>query len=219
MFKSQYHRDLYPEVKNYLVVPNGVAVEQFEKEYKKKKYSVGYFSAYYRGLEVLLALWGDIKKQVPQATLDVYYGWGSWVAVEGEDAFYTRMNQKLEVMKDHGVTEHGRISHEELAKVMGQTKVWAYPTEFHEIFCITAIKAQLARCKSVITDVAALKETGGSQATMIETDSIYSDEYSRKKFVDAVVKALKSDEVIDTKEAQQYDWSKVAKHWKEAIDA
>lgn len=54
---------------------------------------------------------------------------------------------------------------------------------------------------------------------MIETDSIYSDEYSRKKFVDAVVKALKSDEVIDTKEAQQYDWSKVAKQWKEAIDA
>ena len=219
MFKSQYHKNLYPEVTKSEVVPNGVLVEQFDKEYKKKKYSVGYFSAYYRGLEVLLALWPKIKEQVPQATLDIYYGWGSWVSVEGEDDFYHRMNKKFEALKEHGVTEHGRVSHEELAKVMSQTKVWAYPTEFTEIFCITAIKAQLARCKSVITDVAALKETGGSQASVIETDLIYSDEYSRKKFVDAVVKALKSDEKIDPKEAKKYAWNKVAKQWLEVIDA
>jgi len=218
MFKSQYHKNLYPEVTKSEVVPNGVLVEQFDKEYKKKKYSVGYFSAYYRGLEVLLALWPKIKEQVPQATLDIYYGWGSWVSVEGEDDFYHRMCKKFEVLKDHGVTEHGRISHEELAKVMSQTKVWAYPTEFTEIFCITAIKAQLARCKSVITDVAALKETGGSQASVIETDLIYSDEYSRKKFVDAVVKALKSNEKIDPKEAKKYSWSTVADRWLEVID-
>lgn len=218
MFKSQYHKDLYPAVDNFNVVANGVVVEQFAKEYPKKKYSVGYFSAYYRGLEVLLALWPEIKRQVPQATLDIYYGWGSWVAVEGEDAFYKRMCDKFEKMKEFGVTEHGRVSHEKLAEVMGRTKVWAYPTEFHEIFCITAIKAQLARCKSVITDVAALKETGGSQASVVETDLIYSDEYSRKKFVDAVVKALKSNDKPDTKEAQKYAWNRIAKQWKEVIE-
>ena len=223
MFKSQYHKNLYPEVTKSEVVPNGVLVEQFDKEYKKKKYSVGYFSAYYRGLEVLLALWPKIKEQVPQATLDIYYGWGSWVSVEGEDDFYHRMCKKFEALKDHGVTEHGRISHEELAKVMSQTKVWAYPTEFTEIFGITAVKANAAHCTPVITDVAALKETGGPVSKVIETDLIYSDEYSRKKFVDAVVKALKSDITDDDKNRQdkfvkQFAWSTVAKKWIGVID-
>lgn len=133
------------------------------------------------------------------------------------------MCKKFEVLKDHGVTEHGRISHEELAKVMSQTKVWAYPTEFTEIFGITAVKANAAHCTPVITDVAALKETGGPVSKVIETDLIYSDEYSRKKFVDAVVKALKSDITDDDKNRQdkfvkQFAWSTVAKKWIGVID-
>jgi len=104
---------------------------------KKRPYSVGYFSAYYRGLECLVDLWPEIKKQVPEATLDVYYGWQSWVSAEGEDDFYHRMTAKFEAAKDHGVTVHGRVSHTELAKAMLATKVWCYPTEFQEINCIT----------------------------------------------------------------------------------
>jgi glycosyltransferase involved in cell wall biosynthesis len=103
---------------------------------------------------------------------------------------------------------------------MSESKVWAYPTEFSEIFCITAIKANLAGCKPVITDVAALKETGGPSATLIETDVIYSDQYAQKKFIDATVKALKEDH--DTSEqiewAKQYDWSNVAKQWEDIIN-
>jgi len=220
LFKSQYHKDYYPDVTNYKVIPNGIDVSQFGQSIDKKPFSVIYPSAYYRGLEMLLKFWPEVKKQVPEATLDIYYGWESWVNAEGEDAFYKRMLVKLKEMKKLGVTEHGRVDHQTLANKYAESKVWAYPTEFPEIFCITAVKANLAGCKPVVTDVAALKETGGPNASFIETDGIYADQYSQEKFVKQLVKALKEEH--NTKEqvdwAKQYDWAEVAKKWQEAIN-
>jgi glycosyltransferase involved in cell wall biosynthesis len=189
---------------------------------KKKPYSVGYFSAYYRGLECLLDMWPAIKFAAPRAKLDIYYGWESWVKAEGNDDLYHRVCDKLEALKDQGVTEHGRVSHEKLAQAMLKTEVWAYPTQFEEINCITALKANAAGMKPVITDVGALKETGGPNATFIETARIYSDDYSKSKFVKAVVEALHNPQDAEAQQNQrlwveQYTWDKIAKSWAEVI--
>lgn len=180
----------------------------------KRKHSVGYFSAYYRGLETLLDMWFDIRQAVPDATLDIYYGWESWVGLKGEDDFYHRMNKKFEILKDHGVTVHGRVSHEELAKAMKQIQVWAYPTEFPEIHCITALKAQEAGCYPVVTNVGALEETVQC-GTKIKTAKIYSDQYKQEKFVEAVVDALKEGKTGTP--VKGVDWSDVAKQWDTVI--
>lgn len=189
---------------------------------RKKKHSVGYFSAYYRGAEMLVDLWPKIRAEVPDATLDIAYGWQSWVNAEGEDEFYHRMNDKFAAVKKMGVKVHDRLSHKDLAKLMNRTAVWAYPTEFSEIFCITAVKANAAHMKPVITDVAALQETGGPVADFVEAARIYSDEYAQDEFVAKVVKALK--EPLTEKEIKQQDkfvkqfqWSEVAKEWGYAI--
>lgn len=176
----------------------------------KKPFSVGYFSAYYRGLECLLDMWPKIRAEVPEATLDVYYGWESWVALEGEDDFYHRMEEKFDKLKKDGVTVHGRVSHKELAKAMKQTQVWAYPTQFEEIHCITALKAQEAGCYPVVTSVAALKETVQC-GDKINTRKIYTDEYQQQKFVKAVVKALKEN-LVGTP-VPNTDWADVARAW------
>lgn len=180
----------------------------------KRPNSVGYFSAYYRGLECLLKMWPKIREQVPDATLDVYYGWESWVAIQGEDEFYDRMEAKFAKLKDQGVTIHGRVSHVELAEAMKSIQVWAYPTEFEEIHCITALKAQEARCFPVTTNVAALDETVQS-GVKIKTKRIYSDEYKQSKFVEAVVKALA--ESSTGTPVPNTDWSDVAKQWDAVI--
>lgn len=180
----------------------------------KKQFSVGYFSSYYRGLENLLDMWPTIKEQVPEATLDVYYGWQSWLAIQGEDALYERICRKLEDLKEQGVTEHGRVSHTELAKIMLKTQVWAYPTEFPEIHCITALKAQEAKCWPIVTSVAALKETVQS-GDMIETQKIGSDQYKQGKFIEAVVRALKEKKTGTP--VPNCSWTDVAKQWQEAI--
>lgn len=179
-----------------------------------------YTSAYYRGLECLLHMWKKIKEKAPDATLDIYYGWESWVAAEGEDALYHRVNKLLEETKELGVREHGRISHAQLADAMDKADVWLYPTEFKEINCITALKQNAAGNHIVCTDVAALKETGGPNAVFIESDVIYSDEYNQQKFIDAAAKALTS--TNENKETQkewvkQFHWSEIAKQWAEVI--
>lgn len=215
LFKSAWQKDQHPDITNYKVIGNGIQKSHFEGSKKKKKHSVGYFSAYYRGLEVLLAMWPEIRKEVPDATLDIYYGWESWVSAEGQDNFYQRMIKKLELLKGHGVTEHGRVDHETLAKAMNETQVWAYPTEFEEIHCITALKAQEAECWPVVTNVAALQETVQS-GVKIDTKMIYGDEYNRKKFIKAVVAGLK-----DNKRGVPVagvDWADRAKAWAEVIE-
>lgn len=176
----------------------------------KRKNSVGYFSAYYRGLECLLKMWPEIRKRIPSATLDVYYGWESWVAIQGEDSFYERMEHLFEELKDQGVTVHGRVSHKDLAKAMKETQVWAYPTEFPEIHCITALKAQEALCYPVTTNVAALAETVQS-GTVLRTKKIYTDEYQQRKFIDAVVSALEEQKTGTP--VDKVDWLDVAKDW------
>lgn len=177
---------------------------------KKRTNSVGYFSAYYRGLECLLGMWPRIRAAVPDATLDVYYGWESWVGLEGEDDFYHRMEALFEELKTHGVTVHGRVSHTELAKAMSGIQVWAYPTEFAEIHCITALKAQEAGCYPVVTNVAALNETVQS-GVKIATKKIYTDEYKQEKFIEAVVDALKNNR--EGTPVAETDWADVARTW------
>lgn len=182
----------------------------------KRKHSVGYFSAYYRGLETLLDMWPRIRAAVPDATLDVYYGWESWLALQGEDDFYIRMEKKFELVKEHGVTVHGRVSHEALAKAMKGIQVWAYPTEFAEIHCITALKAQEAGCYPVVTNVAALNETVQS-GVKIASKNIYTDEYKQEKFAEAVIEALLKEKTGDP--VPNVDWSDVAKSWDTVIKA
>lgn len=182
-----------------------------------------YSSAYYRGLECLLNMWPEIRKGAPDATLDIYYGWQSWIAFQGKDSLYERITQKLEDLKDQGVTEHGRVSHAELQKAMEASDVWLYPTEFKEIHCITALKQNLAGNKVVCTDVAALKETAGPNATFIETDRLYSDEYSQQKFIKEAIKALTTPLTEEEKQkqiewAKQFTWANVAKEWAEVIN-
>lgn len=180
-------------------------------------HSVGYFSAYYRGLKVLLTMWPKIRKAVPDATLNIYYGWGSWDTLEGENGreFHEDIDHLLDELKDQGVKEWGRVDHETLAEAMRQTKVWAYPTEFPEIFCITAIKAQAAGCIPAVTKVGALPEVvlTGEQ---LGYPNIYSNEYAQAKFVEAVVRQLGAqDGEVVTDEA--WWWDDVATKWAEVM--
>ena len=124
------------------------------------------------------------------------------------------MNEKFEAGKDNGVIVHDRLSHTDLAKLMIDTQVWAYPTEFPEIHCITALKAQEALCYPVTTNVAALDETVQS-GVKLDTKTIYSDGYQQGKFVKEIVAALK--EGKRGTPVPGVSWADVAKVWDSTI--
>jgi hypothetical protein len=182
----------------------------------KRGHSVGYFSAYYRGLECLLDMWPAIRKAVPDATLDIAYGWQSWLGIEGKNEFYHRMEAKFAAMAEQGVTVHDRLSHVELAKLMKRTRVWAYPTEFAEINCITALKAQEAGMIPVVTPVAALKEVVQSGVSLhVGLTDIYTNKESQDIFIEAVRVALTRP--IETHPVPGVGWDEIATKWQEVM--
>ena len=184
----------------------------------KRKHSVGYFSSYDRGLECLLNMWPRIKEQVPEATLDIYYGWNMFDAVHTKNPKMMKWKwQMIRKMHEVGAVDHGRVNHQELANAMKEIKVWAYPTEFTEIHCITALKAQEAGCYPVVTNVAALKETVKT-GFIVDTDHIYTNEAKQAEFIRGVVRVLTDDGKFDFKPTvpNRY-WSDVAKIWDGAL--
>jgi glycosyltransferase involved in cell wall biosynthesis len=168
-------------------------------------------------------MWLKIREQLPDATLDIYYGWDSFDKANKGNTERMRWKwgiiKKLHELKAHGVTEHGRVSHEELAQRMKEIQVWAYPTEFTEISCITAMKAQLAGCEPVVNAIAALDETVQfGRKTYLK--NIYADDAEQDQFVGEVVAALNGG--YDPKPGQEfirenYLWSNIAEAWSNAM--
>lgn len=183
----------------------------------KKRNSVGYFSSYDRGLECLLDIWPKVLEQNPDATLDIYYGWDIFDAVHKQNP--EQMKWKWGIIRKinelDSVTEHGRVSHEELAEAMRDIKVWAYPTEFNEINCITALKAQEAGCVPVTTGCYALAETVTNNRYTVKCTDIYSNEKKQQQFIDNIVFALKDNDKI--KKVPNVYWSDIAKEWDKTI--
>lgn len=189
-----------------------------------KTYDIGYFSSPDRGLECLLNLLPDIEKRLGRKVKAVWaYGWNSFDSVHANNPEMMRYKWTLvRKMREVGLEDKGRLSHEDLAKLMKDTKVWAYPTLFTEISCITAMKAQLAGCYPVVNAIAALDETV-QFGTKLRLEELYTDKSQQQEFVAAIVEALTSKtwELGEASKwvADTYSWSKIAEGWDEACTA
>ena len=119
-----------------------------------------YTSSYDRGLEHLLKMWPEVKKAVPKAELHIFYGWQLFDRFykdnPGSMAWKKRME---EMMQADGITHHGRVSQPDIEDWYKKCGVWAYPTHFGEISCISAMKAQTWGAIPVVVDYAALQTT------------------------------------------------------------
>jgi len=127
------------------------------------KHKLFYGSSYDRGLDILLGMWPRIIEDYPDTELHVCYGWNLFDVAFANNpermAWKDRMN---ELMKQKGITHHGRLGKKELKKVRENCTIWAYPTYFAEINCITALDCQSDGVVPVTMDDFALSETVGS---------------------------------------------------------
>lgn len=173
-----------------------------------------YTSSYDRGLEHLLGMWPAIKKEVPDAELHVFYGWQLF------EKFYKDnpgsmmwMNKMREMMTQVGITDHGRVAQPDLIPELEKSGIWAYPTHFGEINCISAIKAQGYGCEPVVVNYAALKETV-QFGRKVEGD-IY-DEETKESYKKELIDALKSP-MSNEKREDMMNWAKSTYSWDEVI--
>ncbi len=165
MVMSRYHRTCFPNVPEEKIMysANGIDPEEFKTldgKFERDPQRMIYMSSHVRGLDLIYTIWDDVKKAVPRATLDVYYGWGSYEAIHRDNpermAWKDAMIKKAETLE--GVTDHGKVGQDVIAEEIMKSGVWVYPCPFPEIYCITAVKAQAGGAVPVSSNFAALDE-------------------------------------------------------------
>ena len=163
---SQWHREgllksdpqLRPE--NIRVIPSAIRIEDFTGEIERRPHAAVCMSAHERHLLALIDLWPRIRKEVPDATLDLFFGYDEWKKLTSsfyadQIRYFDRKRPMLEAM---GITFHPRLSPKEVAKKMLSASVWLYPTNWPECWPAVAAQAQAAGLYSVTTGIAGVPE-------------------------------------------------------------
>lgn len=175
-----------------------------------------YTSSYDRGLEHLLKMWPEVKQQIPEATLHIFYGWDLF------DRFYKDNPSSMmwkknmcTMMTQEGIIDYGRVAQKDLVKEYEKSGIWAYPTHFGEINCISAIKAQAYGCEPVVVNYAALKETV-QYGRKVDGD-IYDNE-TQVEFKVQLIESLRNP-LSEEKRKEMMDWARKKYGWSTIISS
>jgi len=109
--------DIHPD--HIIVTRNGIDLNRFNKQLPRNQYKVINSSSPDRSWAILLDVWTNIKSQVPEAELHLYYGFKNWEATAGHYPGQTDLIQylkhKIKELEPLGVVYHDRVNQEELA--------------------------------------------------------------------------------------------------------
>jgi len=167
-----------------------------DEKIERKRDRFVYGSSPDRGLIRLMELWPKIRERLPDACLDIYYGWRGIEALGLKTqgiGWATRleyMRQRFEqLVHQPGINSLGMVPARTLARAYRSAGVWCYPTTFEETGCSTACEVRAAGCVPVCPPLAALAETGACDEGFLLKDIKDDDEV-----VEACVNATKVDD-------------------------
>lgn len=218
---SKYHRSLFPMIpdEKVLMSGNGIDPEEFlPGDTIRDPQKILYASSHVRGLAYLYKIWPEVKKAVPDATLDVYYGRESYDAVhKGNPERMKWMDGMTAKAKElDGVTDHGKVSQETIVSEGFRSGIWAYPCPFPEIYCITAIKSQASGAIPVASNFAALDETiqFGHKQELGEFDDTDLEKY-KEALIWWLQHPKEQEKVRPAMQAwaRTQSWQKIAEQW------
>lgn len=215
----------YPEEKlqyppKMVIIGNGIHTQFFKNlRVKRVEHRFIWSSSPDRSLLELLNHWPRIKKELPDATLHIFYGWeyfDTTLFIQSQ----REVKEKLQKLLDQpGVKWEGRIGQQQLAKEFARSQFWFYPLHyssiehkdgggFRETFCITAVEAQAAGCLCVARSSGALGETVSDRGILIprdagdkELDYLFDLAYDKERQAELKCRGREW--------AMEQDWSKV----------
>jgi glycosyltransferase involved in cell wall biosynthesis len=196
------------------VTRNGIDPSRFKGKPDKIYGQVIFPSSPDRGLDHALAIMDIVVKEIPEATLQVFYGTDN-MRKSGMIAQAEKLEQMLK--ERPYVKYHGNVQQDELAKHFMDSEVWLYPAHFIETFCITALEAMASKCYPIATNIGALQNTIGQFAELGMADLF--DERAetvsvQQKYAGAVIDAIKEQKwrKIDYP-IEKLTWESVASEW------
>lgn len=182
-----------------------------------RRHKLYWASSYDRGLDNLLFIWPDIKSKFPGAELHICYGWQTFDKLAANNPERMKWKENVQtMMQQDGIFHHGRVGKKKLHELRKKCGIWAYPTEFTEINCITALECQRDGVVPVVTNIAALKETVGSG---VRVEGSIKDPKVKDEFLEKLLELMgdKKKWLSEQKKgigfSKNYDWSKIAVDW------
>jgi len=166
-------------------------------------------------------MWVKIKEKFPDAELHIAYGWKVFDMI-----FHNNPERKawkelmVEKMQYPGIVDHGRLGKKELKELRQQCGIWAYPTWFNEISCITALEVQSDGCVPATMNIFALKETVGSG---FKIDGDIYDEKVQEQYLEKLYDLMsdkawwEGEQKKGIEFAKDYTWNKIAEQWEKAF--
>lgn len=184
---------------------------------QNKQHTIFWGSSYDRQLDILLFMWPEVIEKIPDAKLNICYGWETFDALRGGNPERLEWKNRVQkMMQQPGIVHWGRVGKDRLREIRQECGIWAYPTEFPEINCITALECQNDGLVPVTMDDFALSETVGA-GVKIKGDihTIETQEEYKKALIDMMTDTKKwMDESRKAKEfTKDYEWSKIAPKW------
>lgn len=224
----------------FAILPNGIDISRFPKDYAETGElgtSFIWSSSYDRGLETVLGLWPVIKKNLPDASLDIFYGWNMYdKSIEQWKRFNATQTSALEIFKSKiekqmqhlgasgnaNITHHGRVNQETLASYMLGADIWPFTTQFMETFCITAIEMQAAGVIPIASNLAALTNNIARKDLLI--DGWPQNVSYQNKFMDTLeaVYSASPEEILEARQegrrlAESMTWENAYGKWNDLL--
>lgn len=226
---SEWHRgdvlSTYPWIDPEKVVAcrNGIHRPYFDRipADVERELRVLYTSSPDRGLDIVLELWPDVLKHVPDATL--YHSYGPWydIVADHSPGISAHRKRLIELGEQPGVNKLPPQGQEALALLMRSSLVWCAPSyfsagavKFNETSCISAMEAQAAGLHLVASKWGALAETV-KVGKLIEGDPM--TKAYRQKFVRAIVAGL-TDPKVQARAQEKAPAAVAGMGWEGVVD-
>ena len=214
MLKSNFHKSLFPQLKNSNVVvcKNGLEdifrqenLQQYSN-IKKEKLKFCYTSCYTRELDLILTyVWPEIHSRFPEAELHLFYGMD---LVEPN----TRKRLTNIIENSPNTYDHGRVNIKELTEIKFKFPFHLYVSNtVIEIDCLSIRESAQCGCIPIISDKSVFAERQGFHVNGDPQDKDYYE-----NAVDSIIKFISNkDKVKKTMKKIKYKkemyWDDVAK--------
>ncbi|MCE5316986.1 MAG: glycosyltransferase family 4 protein [Parachlamydia sp.] len=173
----------FPIEKTY-VLRNGIRLSDFQGEEKRFRKRLIYSSNPSRGLIHLPEIYLDLKRRHSDAELSVFGSAAVYEPTWPPVNLFEQGEQLFALLRSlPGCRVSTSLLQHLLAREFMKSAIWAYPTEFEETSCITAMEAQAAGCVPVTSALAALKETVGDGGILIDAEA------GTKRYFDLFIEA------------------------------
>jgi len=145
---------------------------------------LAYTSTPFRGLDVLMNCFPEIRRRCPGVRLKIFSDMGIYLTPKSEDEKeYGELYRRCR--ETEGVEYVGALPQPELAKALREVSILAYSNTFAETSCISVLEAMASGCRIVTSDLGALSETTAGFARLIQPGDGYN-----QRFIEETVRAI-----------------------------